>query len=35
VLRALALQELAGALGTVDHLTVTPDLIGSLLAKAA
>jgi len=35
VLRALALHELAGALGTVDHLTVTPDLIGSLLAKAA
>jgi regulator of protease activity HflC (stomatin/prohibitin superfamily) len=35
VLRALALQELAGALGTVDHLTVTPDLIGPLLAKAA
>ena len=35
VLRALALQELAGALGTVEHLTVTPDLIGPLLAKAA
>jgi len=35
VLRALALQELAGALGTVDHLTVTPDLLQPLLAKAA
>ncbi len=35
VLRALALQELAGALGTVEHLTVTPDLIAPLLAKAA
>ena len=29
VLRALALQELAGALGTVEHLTITPDLLGS------
>ena len=35
VLRALALQELAGALGTVEHLTVTPDLLAPLLAKAA
>jgi len=35
VLRALALQELAGALGSVDHLTVTPDLLQPLLAKAA
>jgi len=35
VLRALALQELAGALGTVEHLTVTPDLLQPLLAKAA
>ena len=35
VLRALALQELAGALGAVDHLTVTPDLLQPLLAKAA
>jgi len=35
VLRALALQELAGALGQVEHLTVTPDLLQPLLAKAA
>jgi regulator of protease activity HflC (stomatin/prohibitin superfamily) len=35
VLRALALQELAGALGSVEHLTVTPDLLQPLLAKAA
>ncbi len=35
VLRALALQELAGALGTVEHLTITPDLLQPLLAKAA
>ena len=35
ILRALALQELARALGAVDHLTVTPDLLQPLLAKAA
>jgi regulator of protease activity HflC (stomatin/prohibitin superfamily) len=35
VLRALALQELAGALGSVDHLTVTPDLLQPLLGKVA
>jgi regulator of protease activity HflC (stomatin/prohibitin superfamily) len=35
VLRALALQKLAAALGTVEHLTVTPDLLQPLLAKAA
>jgi len=35
VLRALALQELASSLAHVDHLTVTPDLVGPLLAKAA
>ena len=35
VLRALALQELASSLAHVDHLTVTPDLLQPLLAKAA
>ena len=35
VLLALALRELAGQLGKIDHLTVTPDLIGPLLARAA
>jgi regulator of protease activity HflC (stomatin/prohibitin superfamily) len=35
VLTALALQELAGQLGQIDHLTVTPDLIAPLLHRAA
>lgn len=33
VLMALALRELAGQLGNVDHLTVTPDMLTPLLAK--
>ena len=35
VLMALALQRLAGELGQIDHLTVPPDLLQPLLAKAA
>lgn len=35
VLLAVALRELAGQLGNIDHLTVTPDLIGPVLARAA
>jgi hypothetical protein len=35
VLLALALQELAGQLGNIDHLTITPDLIGPLLHRVA
>ena len=34
VLTALALAELAGQLGQIDHLTVTPDLIAPLLGRA-
>lgn len=34
-LLALALRELAGEMGKVDHLTVTPDLLTPLLARAA
>lgn len=33
VLLALALQELAGQLGQIDHLTITPDLVTPLLTK--
>lgn len=33
VLYALALQELAGQLGNIEHLSITPDLIGPLLAR--
>jgi hypothetical protein len=33
VLLALALQELAGQLGQIDHLTITPDLVTPLLAN--
>jgi uncharacterized membrane protein len=33
VLLALALRELAGQLGQVDHLTITPDLVTPLLAN--
>ncbi|MDQ3609297.1 MAG: SPFH domain-containing protein [Actinomycetota bacterium] len=33
VLLALALRELAGQLGQIDHLTVTPDLLAPLLAR--
>lgn len=33
-LLALALRELAGEMGKVDHLTVTPDLLAPLLARA-
>ena len=33
VLRALALRELAGKLGKIEHLTVTPDLLTPLLAR--
>lgn len=32
VLLALALQQLAGEIGKVDHLTITPDLLQPLLA---
>jgi regulator of protease activity HflC (stomatin/prohibitin superfamily) len=35
VLLALALRELAGQLGKVDHLTVTPELLTPLLARLA
>ena len=34
VLLALALRELAGQLGNIEHLTITPDLIGPLLQRA-
>jgi hypothetical protein len=34
VLLAMALRELAGQVGNVDHLTVTPDLLAPLLARA-
>lgn len=34
ILLALALRELAGEMGKVDHLTVTPDLLAPLLARA-
>jgi regulator of protease activity HflC (stomatin/prohibitin superfamily) len=33
VLRALAMRQLAGQLGQIDHLTVTPDLVASLLGN--
>lgn len=33
VLLALALQQLARNIGEVDHLTVTPDMLGGLLAR--
>jgi hypothetical protein len=33
VLMALALRELAGQIGKVDHLTITPELITPLLAR--
>jgi hypothetical protein len=33
VLLALALRELAGQLGQVDHLTITPDLVTPLLVN--
>ncbi len=35
VLLALALRDLAGQLGQIDHLTVTPDLVAPLLARVA
>jgi hypothetical protein len=35
ILLALALRELAGQLGKVEHLTITPELLTPLLAKAA
>ena len=34
VLYALALQDLAGQLGNIEHLSITPDLIGPLLQRA-
>lgn len=34
VLLALALRELAGQLGKVEHLTITPEMLTPLLAKA-
>ena len=33
VLLALALRELAGQLGNIEHLTVTPDMVTPLLAR--
>ena len=33
VLTTLALRELAGSLPTIDHLTVTPDLLNDLLGR--
>ena len=35
VLLAVALRELAGQLGQIDHLTVTPDLLAPLVRRAA
>jgi hypothetical protein len=35
VLLALALRELAGELGKVEHLTITPDLVAPLLQRLA
>jgi len=35
VLAGLALRELAGQLGQIEHLTVTPDLLTGLLARAS
>ena len=35
ILLALALRELAGQLGAVEHLTITPELLTPLLQKAA
>ena len=32
-LLALGLQELAGQIGQVEHLTITPDLLTRLLAQ--
>ena len=34
VLMAVALQGLAGELGQIDHLTITPDLLAPLLSRA-
>ncbi len=34
VLLALALQEMAGQLGQVEHLAVTPELLTPLLQRA-
>jgi regulator of protease activity HflC (stomatin/prohibitin superfamily) len=33
ILMALAIRELAGQLGQIDHLTVTPDLLSPLLTR--
>src|ERR671915_422695 len=35
VLLALALRQLAGELGKVEHLTITPDLVGPLIERLA
>ena len=35
VLAGLALRELAGQLGQIEHLTVTPDLLTDVLARVA
>ena len=35
VLLALALRELAGQLGQIDHLTITPDMLTPVLAQLA
>lgn len=35
ILTALALRELAGQLGHIDHLTITPELVTPLLARLA
>jgi hypothetical protein len=34
-LLALALRDLAGQIGSVEHLTITPELLTPLLARAA
>jgi hypothetical protein len=33
VLLALAVRELAGQLGQIDHLTITPDMLTPVLAR--
>jgi hypothetical protein len=33
ILTALAVREMAGQLGHIDHLTITPELITPLLAR--
>jgi len=35
ILTALALRELAGQMGKIDHLTITPELVTPLLQRLA